>query len=223
MPEQLGFDMPSDPALSRADFLVTPANAMALDTIEDTANWPGKKLVLTGPEGAGKTHLVHIWASLTQARVVAARDLTEATVPDLSTAPVAVEDVPDIAKDANAQTALFHLHNLVLAEGQALLMTGRGTPAHWGLELPDLISRIAGAQMVELKPPDDALLAAVLAKLFADRQLTPKADLIPFLLARMDRSFAAARAVVDHLDAASLAQQKPLTRSFAAGLLDKDG
>ena len=132
MPEQLGFDMPSDPALSRADFLVTPANAMALDTIEDTANWPGKKLVLTGPEGAGKTHLVHIWASLTQARVVAARDLTEATVPDLSTAPVAVEDVPDIAKDANAQTALFHLHNLVLAEGQALLMTGRGTPAHWG-------------------------------------------------------------------------------------------
>jgi chromosomal replication initiation ATPase DnaA len=64
------------------------------------------------------------------------------------------------------------------------------------------------------------LLTAVLAKLLADRQLTPKPDLIPYLLLRMDRSFAAAGDLVAALDAASLAQKKPVTRALAAQVLD---
>ena len=218
MPEQLGFDLPSVPALGRADFLVAPSNAIAVALIESATS---DKLVLTGPEGSGKTHLVHVWAARTGARIITASDLATLDIPDLAQGPVAVEDVPDIAPLAEAQTALFHLHNLVLAEGHALLLTGCGAVRDWGITLPDLASRIAGAQSATLEPPDDTLLAAVLAKLFADRQLTPKADLIPYLIRRMDRSFAAARQVVEALDAASLAQKRPLSRTLAAPLLDK--
>ncbi|MDW3183632.1 chromosomal replication initiator DnaA [Roseobacter sp.] len=219
MPEQLGFDLPSVPALGRADFLVAPSNAVAVAMIESAR---ADKLVLTGPEGAGKTHLAHVWATQTGARILSARDLAQHDIPELAQGAVAVEDVPDIATDADAQTTLFHLHNLVLAEGHTLLLTGCGAVRDWGLTLPDLASRVSAAQSAALDAPDDTLLSAVLAKLFADRQVTPKADLIPYLIRRMDRSFAAARALVERLDTASLAQKRPISRALAATLLDND-
>lgn len=216
MPEQLGFDLPSVPALGRADFLVAPSNAVAVAMIEGGA----EKLVLTGPDGAGKTHLAHVWAAKSDARIIPATALATADIATLAQQAVAVEDVPELAEDAEGQTALFHLHNMVLAEGHALLLTGRGAVRDWGITLPDLASRLAAAPAAALEPPDDTLLAAVLAKLFADRQVTPKADLIPYLIRRMDRSFAAARELVERLDTASLAQKRSVSRALAAPLLD---
>ena len=122
-----------------------------------------------------------------------------------------------------AQAALFHLHNLALAEGHALLLTGRRAPHLWALGLADLQSRIEGAPHVKLGPPDDALLAAVLAKLFADRQIAPRPDAIPFLVARMDRSFEAAAAVVERLDRAALSEGRNITARLAAQLLGQGG
>ncbi len=221
MAQQLGLNLPGRTARGRDDFFVSPSNRMALALIEGWRNWASGKLVLTGPDGAGKTHLAHVWAELSGARIVAAASLGLMDVPSLATAPVAVEDVPDIAGDITAQTALFHLHNLLLAEGHALLLTGAGAAAQWPMTLPDLKSRIQGTTSIALEPPDDALLSAVLVKLLADRQLTPKPDLIPYLLSRMDRSFSAAMNVIDQLDAASIALKRPVTRHLAAQVLDK--
>jgi chromosomal replication initiation ATPase DnaA len=220
MSQQLGFDLPGVTALGRADFLVAPSNAMAVAMIEDWQNWSGRKLLLTGPEGSGKTHLTHVWANSSDATICAASTLSEKSVPRLCRGSVAVEDVDDISGNEEAERALFHLHNLLLAEGHWLLLTGRGAPNQWGIQLPDLASRLEGAPAATLDAPDDALLSAVLAKLFADRQLTPKADLIPFLIRRIDRSFAAAQDVVARLDAASLAQKRPLSRHLAGAVLD---
>ena len=189
--------------------------------IENWHDWSDRKPLLVGPEGSGKTHLAHIWAGLSGATIVAATALAEADIPALARRPVAVEDIPLIAGNAAAETALFHLHNLVLAEGGSLLLTGEGAPGKWGIGLPDLASRLSGTQTATLAQPDDALLSAVLAKLLSDRQMTPKPDLIPYLLQRMDRSFAAARDIVADLDAASLAQKRAITRSLAAAVLDK--
>jgi chromosomal replication initiation ATPase DnaA len=219
--QQLGFDLPGVTALGRADFLVAKSNALAVALVETWQDWPARKQVLCGPEGSGKTHLTHVWASLSGAQIIKAADLTDAKVPALSSGPVAVEDVPDIAGQPDCEAALFHLHNLALAEGHSLLMTGTGAPNLWGLALPDLSSRISGTPSATLEPPDDALLAAVLAKLFADRQLTPKADLIPYLTSRIERSFAAARETVALIDAESLARKRPITRRLAAAVLDK--
>ena len=228
-PQQLSFDLPAKPALGRDDFFVSPGNAVAVATIEATTPWPGGKLVLCGPAGSGKTHLAHVWAGQSGATVLSAvdlaaknqtsRNLAGADIATLAQGPVAIEDVPQIAANPEAQTALFHLHNLVLAEGHALLLTGRATPAHWHLGLPDLQSRMMGAHVVSLAPPDDALLAAVLAKLFNDRQITPKPDVIPYLVAQMERSFEAAAAIVERLDHAALAEARTVSRPLAARLI----
>ncbi|MGR3322451.1 MAG: chromosomal replication initiator DnaA [Pseudooceanicola sp.] len=226
MPRQLTFDLPARPALGRDDFFVAAPNAMAVAMVDQWPDWPGGKLLLTGPEGAGKTHLVHVWAQRSGARILPAADLPGADIPLLGGQPVAVEDAQRIAGDRAAEEALFHLHNHVLAEGHSLLVTADAPPIRWGLVLPDLASRMQGAASVGIGAPDDALLSVVLAKLFADRQIVPPGDVIPYLLRRIDRSFASARRIVAAIDAVSLREKRGITRPLAARIcdeLEKDG
>ncbi|OYU39970.1 MAG: chromosomal replication initiator DnaA [Pseudorhodobacter sp. PARRP1] len=218
MSRQLAFDLPSGEAFRRADFFASPANAQALASVEAWRDWPGGKLVLIGPEGAGKTHLAHIWAEMAGAEVIAAQRLADADLHDLAQGPVAVENADRIAGDREAEVALFHLHNLL--DGRGLLVTAARPPRDWGLTLPDLLSRIQAASVAQLDPPDDMLLSAVLIKLFADRQIAVPPNLIPYLVSRMDRSIAAAREWVKFLDARALALGRPVTRALAAEVLD---
>jgi chromosomal replication initiation ATPase DnaA len=228
---QLTFDLPLPPNLRRADFVVSPANALALAAIEGWADWPGGRMLLVGPEGAGKTHLAMIWAALSGARILPAADLARADLPALAAAKtpagpaagaVVVEDADRIAGHRPAEEALFHLHNLLAGTG-ALLVTADRPPRDWGLTLPDLLSRLQAMAVARLDLPDDALLSAVLVKLFADRQVAVAPALIPWLVARMPRSIGAARALVAALDAAALAEGRPITPRLAAGILDRDG
>ncbi|MGR3370779.1 MAG: HdaA/DnaA family protein [Sagittula sp.] len=217
--KQLPLPLPAREALGREDFFVSEANAMAVALVERWSEWPGAKMVICGPRGSGKTHLAHVWAKLSGARIVGADTLAEAEIPDLASGPVCVEDVPQIAGDRPAEEALFHLHNLVLAQGHSLLMTAEREPTLWPLVLPDLKSRIMGAQVARLGAPDDALLTALLAKQFADRQITPGPEVLSYLTRHMPRSHAAARAVVAALDEASLAHKKRVTRAMAVAVL----
>ncbi|WP_299659570.1 DnaA ATPase domain-containing protein [uncultured Ruegeria sp.] len=221
MATQLSFDLPSKTALGREDFFVSPANALAVAMISATS-WPGNKLVLSGPAGSGKSHLAHVWAAETGGRIVQAVDLQYEDVPELAQSPVAVEDVPLIADDPEQQKTLFHLHNLILADGRALLMTGRAAPNLWHLPLADLQSRVEGAHHVALEAPDDALLGAVLAKLFTDRQLNPGPDVIAYLVKHMNRSFETAASMVAELDRVALDEKRDITRSLAVRLLNTE-
>ncbi len=222
MAEQLNFDLPVRAALGRDDFFVSPANAMALGLVDLWPNWAGGKLVLAGPAGAGKTHLTHVWAAMAGARIITAKSLVKEDVPALAKTPVAVEDVHLIADDPDAQTALFHLHNLTLAEGKTLLLTGIGAPLQWGLTLPDLLSRMQGTTVASLDQPDDMLLMAVMAKQFGDRQLMPNADVLAYIAKHMDRSFAGAAQVVEALDQLSLSEKRPITKALAKRVLEQD-
>lgn len=219
MTVQLSFDLPVRPALGREAFFVSPANAMAVVMIENWDQWAGRKLALVGPAGSGKTHLAHVWAAASGARILSASDLPNADIPTLAQTPVAVEDVPAIAGDRAAEEALFHLHNLVLAEGRHLLVTADKPVLTWGLTLPDLLSRMQGTQSVTLDQPDDQLLTAVVAKMFADRQLMPSPETIAYMVSHMDRSFDAAGALVARIDRAALEQKRPVTRSLAIAVM----
>lgn len=219
---QMVFDLPARPALGRDDFFVSPANRLALAQVDAWPAWPDRRLAVSGPGGSGKTHLVHVWAARAGARILPAASLRSL---DLARLParvaLAIEDVdrPADGSAAEAEEALFHLMNHLAAGGGSLMLTGRTPPAQWRVDLPDLASRLNAAQVARLDPPDDALLSAVLIKLFSDRQIDVAPDLITYLLARMDRSFEAAEALVMRLDVAALARQRPITPRLAAEVL----
>lgn len=217
---QLAFDLPARAAYRRADFFTSPANAEALAAMDGWQDWPGGKLLLIGPRGAGKTHLAHLWAEATGARMLAGNHLAGADLPELAAGgAVCIEDAELVAGGAQAETALFHLHNLLAGQGR-LLITASAPPRDWGVRLPDLLSRLQAASIAQLHAPDDALLSAVLIKLFADRQIAVPPNLIPYLVQRMDRSFAAAHDLVATLDAHALQRGRAVTRALAAELLD---
>jgi chromosomal replication initiation ATPase DnaA len=84
--------------------------------------------------------------------------------------------------------------------------------------VPDLASRLRALPVVALTSPDDALLRAVIVKLFTDRQVAVDESLVSFLATRIERSFAAARAAVTRLDREALRLRRPITRAFAVEL-----
>ncbi len=223
MARQLTFDLRIPPALSRADFLVAEANRLAATVLDAPEGWPDGRMLLTGPAGSGKTHLAAIWATERGAPMTQADQLR----PDDADALVApggalvIEDAQWAAGLTRAEAALFHIWNLSAGRGCLLLMTAETPPRDWGLVLPDLQSRMLAMPQTRLGQPDEPLLAAVLVKLFADRQLSPPAGLIDWLVPRMDRSLGLARALVAGLDAAAMSRQGPVTRAMAAELLDK--
>ncbi|SUZ31494.1 DnaA regulatory inactivator Hda [Roseibaca ekhonensis] len=208
--------------MGRTDFVPSACNSAALGLLGGPL--PGGRLVLHGPEGSGKTHLGHIWAAAEGALQLDGADLVGQDLPAVvAQGAIWLDNAAQVAKDADAQTALFHLLNLAQAHGAEILLAARTPARDWDVTLPDLASRLGACAHVALAPPDDALLAAVLAKLFADRQVVVSDRLIPYLVPRMERSLAAAQALVARLDAEALARGKPIGRALAAELLQEDG
>jgi chromosomal replication initiation ATPase DnaA len=217
IPRQLPLALGFCERFGREDFLEGPSNAAALALIGRWPDWPAPAVALVGPEGAGKSHLAAIWAESTGARSIAGHAIAAADVPTaLATGALVIED---LREDACEEATLFHLLNLAREQAAFLLITARTAPGGWTIRLRDLASRLRALPTVTLAPPDDALLRAVLVKLFADRQLAVDEGLIGYLASRIERSFAAARAAVAELDREALRQQRAVNRTLAAELL----
>ncbi|MBU2956693.1 chromosomal replication initiator DnaA [Paracoccus sp. C2R09] len=216
-------DLTTPPAHARADFLPAPANLDALHALDHPHLWPGGRMLLIGPEGAGKSHMAAFWAAENGARRIGCAALRPDAADMLTVegGAVVIEDADHAGHAAGAEQALFHLWNLCGARDCLLLMTARTAPRDWGLGLPDLQSRMDAMPQVRLGPPDEALMAAVLVKLFADRQLQVGAGLIDWLVLHMDRDLGLARRLVAAMDRAAMAQKAAPNRRLAALLLDK--
>lgn len=207
--------LPKRPARGREAFTVSESNAAAVALIDNWRNWPNGLFILTGPEGAGKTHLAHVWSDIAEAERVSAATLSPEDAPALvHVGAAAVEDADRIGGSMQAEAALFHLINLARAESASLLITGRTAPRDWGIETPDLLSRLSGAMTAALEPPDEALLADLLAKHFRDRRLNVGDDVTRFLSRRIERSAAAAAAMAERLDTAALTEGRAITLPF---------
>lgn len=214
---QLVLALPHRVALGRDDFLVSPANAVAVAMVDQWPDWPSQAVLLVGPPGSGKSHLVEVWRQASGAVRIPASDLRTDRVPEfLASGNLAIEDAPGQALD---ERALFHLLNLAKQQGARVLITARSHPGQWGVGLPDLQSRLRAIPVAELGPADDALLRGVLVKLFADRQLAVEEPVISYLLVRMPRSLDAARNLVAEIDRRALEEKAQISRVFVARVL----
>ena len=216
---QLRLDLRGTAPFRRDDFIVSPANAEALRAMDAWPNWHGGCLTLVGPSGSGKSHLAQAWAAQANAAILPAADpVAEPALARLAGRPVLVEDADRGADDE----LLFHLINMAGARGGGLLLTARRAPSSWPTALPDLRSRLNALPVAELLPPDDAVLSAALGKFFRERNIRPAEDLIPYLLARIERSIPRARAFVAALDETADAEQRPVSRALARRILENE-
>lgn len=214
-PEQLPLSFSHEAARGRDDLVVSDPLSAAAALIDRWPDWPSPVVILAGPPGSGKTHLAEIWRKTASAARLG-DEPADAAVRLAETGPVLIEDADRRRYD---EALLFHMINAARTHGRTLLVTARSRPSAWGVTLPDLMSRLKAATLVEIGPPDDALLTQVLFKLFADRQLMIDEKLAAYIVGRMERSLAAAQTIVDKLDRLALARGVKLSRALAAEVL----
>ena len=192
-PRQLLLALEYAESFAREDFVAGQSNAAALAMLDRWPDWPDSILVLAGEEGSGKSHLASVWAAVAGARVIAARSLEGLDLLGaLATGALVVEDI----SPSTDEHALFHLLNLAREENASLLLTTRRRSLNWLSSLPDLTSRLRALPIVQIAPPDDALLRALIIKLAADRQIDVDDKLVSYLSKRIERSFAGVRAAI---------------------------
>jgi len=216
-PQQLVFDLAHRQALGAEDFLVSSSNAAAVELIDSWPAWAYRACLVVGPAGSGKSHLANVWQLKSSAALFTAGKLSDADVAALPEGSALV--VEDIDRGIADEQALFHLLNRVRESGLNVLMTSRIAAGDLQFRVPDLRSRLRALPMVELDTPDEALLRAVLVKLFCDRQLNVDPAVIGYLCLRMERSMEAAARVVAAIDRLALATHRKVTRPLAAEAL----
>ncbi len=216
-PRQLVLDLAHRQALGEEDFLVSRSNAAAVELIDAWPHWPHPAAIVVGPEGSGKSHLANVWRLRSAAHLVPAAQLSDAIVAALAERSAVV--VEDLDRGLADERALFHLLNRARESAVCVLLTSREAPGDMTFRIPDLRSRLRALPVVELQSPDEALLKAVLVKLFCDRQLNVEPAVIEYLSLRMERSMEAASRVVAAVDRLALAMHRKVTRPLAAEAL----
>jgi chromosomal replication initiation ATPase DnaA len=224
---QLPLDLGWRPAMDAEDFLVAAPNADAVSWIDRWPDWQSPTLIVWGPPGSGKTHLMRVWLKRTSGLPVSG---------PLPVGSIAADPVlggsqgPWVLDDADRMLStygrgghqwLLHLLNRARDDGSTVLLTGRTAPSTWPIDLADLESRIKAAPGARIGDPDDQLVGALLVKLFADRQIRPAADVLTFALRRIPRDFASVRRFVGEADRRSLAGKRAVTIPLIRSILNE--
>lgn len=213
---QLPLAFEHQPFLGKEDFMVASCNAEAFAYVENWPDWPFFAVCLYGPAGCGKSHLAHMFSDNVSVKTrypykiprVRASDVGTETLRLFEQHPcLIVEDMNDNIDNE----AMFHLYNQYRNENGYILFTSEIAPARLHIALPDLRSRLNIVPTVEIREPDDELLQALIVKLFNDRQVVISQEVLSYILANMQRSYAFARKLVAETDNISLARKRAVT------------
>lgn len=220
--EQIPLDLGARRALGRSDFHVGTSNRDAVGWIDRWPDWPAPILILHGPAASGKTHLASVWQEKSGAAAIRPDMLASHSAEELFALGevLLLDGLDPWLGDRASETTLFHLYNMLKENQRTMMLTMRMAPSYADFTIPDLASRFRAAPAVAIHPPDDMLLASVLIKLFSDRQLSVNNDVISYILPRMERSFSAARDIVERADKKALSEKRGISVPLLRGVLN---
>ena len=224
--EQLIFNLNRKGNTGLENFYISKSNDLAVSTVKNWRNWPTRKLILMGPTGSGKSHLANFWVEQVGAQMISISDMCTLDVVELSENKALLIDNIDEVENSNLEDKilieekLFHLINSMAHTSCYLMITSSTIVSTWGFKLPDLMSRLKTMAVVELLPPDDELLVAVLLKQFDDKQIKVSPEFVLFVSKRINRSFSSIREFVTLIDELTLKQKRDVTIPIASRILD---
>jgi chromosomal replication initiator protein DnaA len=225
------------------NFVRGEANSFALDAAFTVVSKPGAQynpLVLTGPSGVGKTHLLHaIGHSLAkrEARVACLSaqqfldDLLEAIRANKvdvwrsryrNVGAFLLDDVHLLAGKKQSQEELFNMFNALSEHGKQLVFSLNAPPEEIeGLDAR-IVSRLSSGLWAPMQPPDRALRHSVVARKLEEHVgESVNADLIDYLAARPADSVrsvvALAQRVLEIADARGQTPDAGLARELVEG------
>lgn len=182
-----------------------------------------RAIFLWGPPGSGRTHLLEAACRRAQALGLAPAYVPLAEAARLAPALleglgarrlVCLDDVEAVAGRMEWERALYALCEELAACGGLLVAAARAAPAQLGLRLPDLATRLAWGPVYQLQALGDAERLAALRLRAAGRGLVLAEEAARYILARYPRDMHSLFALLDRLDAASLAERRRVTVPF---------
>ena len=198
---------PPSGALTFAELIVGAANDAAARAAEAVAGDPGhayNPLVVVGPVGVGKTHLLHaIGNAIVAARpgtvvaCVSAQTFFEELVSAIhgeradwwrrryrGADALLLDDIHLLAGKERTQEELFNLFNAFQDTAKQLVFTSDRLPAQLEGIAPRLMSRFTEGLVVELAPPDRDMRAEMARRLLAAQHVTADPGVIEYLASR---------------------------------------
>jgi len=220
-PDQLSLHFPQVQC-TFGDLITTPANETAFRVAKTPEQWPQPVICIAGPVACGLTSLARAWAGEFSATFLDAKSLARLkrqAISNLAAGYIAIDD----ADATRSPEALLTLLNSVPDAGGRLLLTSHLAPGSWHTSSPDLKSRLNSLSLVEIHPPDEAMVRGRLMKRAGDYFLRLEEDLVKYLVPRLELSYEAVEAFVERLsDAVTLTGRAPSV-PMAKDILDSTG
>jgi hypothetical protein len=188
----LPLDWPADEG--DGAFIISPSNAAAARHLQAPGTWSVCATIITGPRKSGRSLLGRVIAGRTGGTLI------------------------DNAQDRDEEE-IFHAWNEAQRTRRPLLLVTDMPPPEWSVALPDLRSRLAATPCVTIGDPDEALIERLIPMLLERRGLVPQHGVVSYLTPRVERCHHSVIALVDALDAASLAARRPITVPLARAVL----
>lgn len=228
MAVQLALDLKLRSSFSFENF-VTGDNQLLLEMLQQTAVGQGEKqLYLWGAEHAGKTHLLQAvcqaahraqlgltYLPLQQLRDYPAEIIKEYARMDL----LCVDELEFIEDQPNWQENLFHLMNLMRAEGHIMVFAARKPPAELSLQLEDLRSRLNWGPVVKIQSLDDEQKKSLLQQHASNRGMELSEKVASYIMNNYSRDLDHLFEVLQRLDESSLQHQRKISIPFVKEIL----
>ena len=218
--KQLVLDIASPPAPTLDNF-VPGRNGELVAALRALAGGAGSErfIYVWGASGSGRSHLLRavIDAARRNGRHTAWFDVNAAALDAADEALCAVDDVHLLS--AEAQIALFNLHNRIRSGGGALIVSGNAAPAQLRLRA-DLVTRLAAGLVYQMHGLNDEEKSAALRRHADARGFRLSQEVADYLLRHARRDMPSLLALLDALDRYSLETKRaitvPLLRELAA-------
>ena len=218
------------------------SNEVALSAARDAIAKPGKKynpVVIVGPSGLGKTHLLNaIGLELARKKnAIVACLSTQQFVDELIAAidgnrvdwwraryrratALLLDDIQLLAGKDRTQEELFNLFNQCIDADHQLVFTAPAHPNRLeGLE-ERIVSRLEGGLVVEIGEPDKDLRRGVLERLLRNQRVVVEPALLDYLVDRPADSVRSLTGMVQRVVEAAAAQDAPVTAGLARDVLE---